>query len=362
MKTQAIIGHQAVRTDLIRSIRSGRLPQVLLVTGDPGVGKQTLGRWLAQSVLCSAPAEAPCGLCQPCRLVAGLTHPDFHWFIPIPRPKATDGDKQLDEAADAIATAIAARRASPVYAPAAGLEIHGVASARLLLKTASMTTVMGGRRVFLVGEADRLVPQEASPEAANSLLKFLEEPPASTIVILTTTDVSRVLPTIRSRAVPIRLGRLSQAEVEEGLSVLAPTLDAAERSRRAAESEGSLGRALHHKASTQADSNVEQLLTTIRQGGAARYERVLSQGTFQARGDFTDLLDGLTATFSAAARSDLGGSNRPIPSVLRDVAPASRFLDALDRVAAAREAAQGNVNPQLVLATVTAEIAEALWR
>ena len=361
MKIQAIIGHEAIRADLTRALRSGRLPQVLLVTGDTGIGKQTLGRWLAQALLCLTPAEAPCGRCQPCRLTADLSHPDFHWLIPIPRPKATDGDKQLEEAADSIATALAARRASPVYPPATGLENHGVASARLLLKTASMTTVMGGRRIFLIGEADRLVPQEANPEAANALLKFLEEPPATTTVILTTTDVSRVLPTIRSRAVPVRLGRLSEDQIEAGLALLAPTLDGPERKRRALTAEGSLGRALHHKASTQTDTNVEQLLTTIRQGGAARYERILSQGTFQARGDFAELLDGLTATLSSAARTDLGGSGRPIPSVLHDVTPSSRFLDALDRVSSAREAAQGNVNPQLVLATVTAEIAEALW-
>ncbi len=361
MKTIPVIGHETVRRDLSRALRSGRLPQVLLVTGDQGVGKQTLGRWLAQAALCSNPPEAPCGTCQNCRLVAGLTHPDFHWLIPIARPKATEGDKQIEEAADSIATAIAARRANPVYPAATGLENHGVASARLLLKTGSMTTVMGGRRIYLVGEADRLVPQEANPEAANALLKFLEEPPASTTVILTTTDVSRVLPTIRSRAVPIRLGRLSDEQIDAGLVSLAPTIDAAERQRRTLGAEGSLGRALHHKASATTDANVEQLLATIKQGGAGQYERILSQATFAARGDFAELLDGLTATLSSAARADLGGAGRAVPAVLRDVTPPSRFLDALDRVTAAREAAQGNVNPQLVLAAVTAELAEALW-
>lgn len=362
MKIQQVIGHEAARHDLERAYRSGRLPQVLLITGDSGIGKQTLGRWLAQMILCDSPNTAPCGTCQACRLVADLGHPDFHWFIPIPRPKAGDNDKQVEEAAESIAAAVAARRASPVYAPPSGLENHGVASARLLLKTGSMTTVMGRRRVFLVGEADRLVPQEANPEAANALLKFLEEPPASTTILLTTTDVSRVLPTIRSRAVPIRLGRLSESQIEAGLTLLASSLDPAERRRRASLAEGSLGRALHHRASTEADAAVEQLLATIKQGGAGRFERALGQGTFQARGGFADLLDALTATLSAAARADLGGSGRSVPAVLQDVTPASRFLDALDRVTAAREAAQGNVNPQLVLATVTAELQEALWR
>jgi hypothetical protein len=57
--------------------------------------------------------------------------------------------------------------------------------------------VEADRKVFLVGEADRLVPQESSPEAANALLKLLEEPPANTWIIPTTTEQELVLPTIR---------------------------------------------------------------------------------------------------------------------------------------------------------------------
>lgn len=355
-----VVGHQTAKADLLRAVRSGRIPQVLLLTGDQGIGKQTLGRWLGQVLLCSAgPAAAPCGTCQGCRFVAELTHPDFHWFIPIPRPKAADADKQMDEAAESIGAAVAARRANPVYGPPAGLEFHGVASARLLLKTASLTTVLGGRRVILLGDADRLVPQESSQEAANALLKFLEEPPANAVVMLTTTDVSRVLPTIRSRAVPIRLGRLSEREIEAGLERLAPTLDPAERRRRAAAAEGSLGRALNPGGESGADAQVEQLLTAIKQGGAAPYEMALRQGAFQARGAFSDMLERLAETFSTALRG--GTAARPMSAVLRDIAPPTRFLDALDKVGAAKEAALGNVNPQLLLATLTTEIGEALW-
>src|SRR5690349_11522461 len=116
MKETAVFGHEATRSELARAASAHRLPQVLLVTGDQGVGKQTVGRWIAALLLCKQPADgAPCGACQPCRLVADLTHPDFHWFVPIPRPKAGDPDKQLEEVKETLGEIMAARRETPVY-------------------------------------------------------------------------------------------------------------------------------------------------------------------------------------------------------------------------------------------------------
>ena len=90
---------------------------------------------------------------------------------------------------------------------------HSLASVRLLQRQAALTSVEGGPRVFILGEADRLIAQESSQEAANALLKLLEEPPAGSLFLLTTVEARRLLPTMRSRAVPIRLGRLTDAEV-----------------------------------------------------------------------------------------------------------------------------------------------------
>ncbi|MBX3146751.1 MAG: AAA family ATPase [Gemmatimonadales bacterium] len=360
MSDPFIIGHEQARTNLAAAHQAGRLPQVLLVTGERGVGKQTLGRWLAALTLCEN-AGAPCGTCRGCRLVAGLSHPDFHWFVPIPRPKASDPDKQVEEVRETLGEVMAGRRENSAYLPPDGLAMHGVASARLILRTGTLTTVHGGRRVILIGGAERLVPQEANQEAANALLKFLEEPTAQTIVVLTTTDPSRVLPTIRSRAVPIRLGRLTPDQVEAGLTRLAPTLSAAERRQRAAHADGSIGRALAVEGGAAINDEVEQLLTATRDGGSARFERVLKQGPWAARGDFSLLLDGLTQVLSNAARATAGGPAEPVPAMLRDVRVPGRFLRALDRIEAVREAARVNVNPQLLLATLTAELSDALW-
>ena len=87
----------------------------------------------------------------------------------------------------------------------------------------------------------------------------------------------------------------------------------------------------------------------------------MRQGPWQARGDFTELLDRLANTLGRAVRVASGGPATPIPESLRAVTNPARFLVALERVDAAREAAQGNVNPQLLLATLTGELAEALW-
>jgi DNA polymerase-3 subunit delta' len=356
-------GHQSVRADLIRAHALSRLPQVLLVTGEPGVGKQRLGLWIAQLVLCSASADGhrPCGRCRPCRLVAGLSHPDLHWFVPVPRPKAGDLDRQVEEVREALIDLMAARRESAGYAPPDGMAMHGVASARLILRTAALTTVEGGRRVILIGDADRLVPQESSPEAANALLKFLEEPPPSALIVLTTTEPTRVLPTIRSRAVPVRLGRLSTAEVEAALGELVPSLSADERHQRAAAAEGSVGRALDPKGPEGRRLEAGQLLAAASQG-PARFERVLRQAAWQARGDFTALLDTVAETLRDRVRhlttADPTGAE---PEALRGVRDPARLVTALERVEEARDLARGNVNPQLLLATLTGQLAEALW-
>ncbi len=361
MPTHRLFGHRDPRKQLARAFAQGRLPQVLLLTGDPGVGKQRLGLWLAQLALCEAPGEEPCGQCRACRLVSDLTHPDFHWFVPLPRPKAGDQDKQVEEIREALAETMEGRRKQSIYGEPDGMSIHGVASARWLLRLSTLTTVEGGRRVVLVGHADRLVPQEASQEAANSLLKFLEEPPASTMVILTATDPTRVLPTIRSRSTPVRLGRLSAAELDEALTSLAPDLSARDRAARIQASEGSLGRALAPADENAVARAVDDLLGAVRRGGAARFEASLRQGPWAARGDFSALLDGLAVALGEAAGA---ASGKPrggvVAEALRDVDDPERMLVALEKVETARETVQRNVNPQLVLANLTGELA-ALW-
>jgi DNA polymerase-3 subunit delta' len=238
-----------------------------------------------------------------------------------------------------------------------------MASVRLLQRRASLTSVEGGRRVFIVGEADRLVPQESSPEAANAMLKLLEEPPPGALFVLTAVDSRRVLPTIRSRAVPVRLGRLSDADVREFLrSRPEPKLSPTELDQRVRTAQGSIGAALAAADETaQAYRAAEELIEAVAKGRGPMLERALRQAPYAARGEFTAMLDALADTLGEAARGALGQpARRPLPKSLQRVAGAEPLLRALDRVAEAREAAAGNVNPQLLLAVLGDELAEVL--
>jgi len=363
MPLAPLIGHGDARRRLARAHRGDRLPQVLLVTGPSGVGKQRLALWLAQLLVCEQAGLDPCGECRRCRLVMGLSYADLHWFVPIPRPKAGDPDKQVEEAAELIADVMEERRGSGLWAPPDGMASHSMASVRLLQRRASLTSVEGGARIFIIGDADRLVPQESSPEAANALLKLLEEPPPGSMFVLTTVDPRRVLPTIRSRAVPLRLARLADQEVREFLAAhLQPPLAGTALEERAALAAGAIGQAVAaDETAGQAYIAAHELLAAVLSGPGPALERALRQPPYQARGEFAAMLDALADTLGEAARGTLGQPvRRPVPdALLRHRSPAP-LLRAIERVGQAREAAWGNVNPQILLAVLGEELAEVL--
>ncbi|MGH7510219.1 MAG: ATP-binding protein [Gemmatimonadales bacterium] len=363
MPLPPLIGHQATRERLARAVRGGRLPQVLLLSGPAGVGKQRLALWLAQLLSCEQRAAEPCERCRACRLVAGLSHSDVHWFVPIPRPKASDPDKQVEEAALAIAQVLEERRTVPLYQPADGMAAHSLASVRLIQRHAALTSVEGGPRVFILGEADRLIAQESSQEAANALLKLLEEPPPGSLFVLTTVEARRLLPTMRSRAVPLRLGRLSDAEVTGFLKAqLQPALSARELEHRVALAEGSIGCAIAAgDDSGKALQAAQQWLEAVLAGSGPSLERALRQPPWSARGEFTAMLDAVAETLGEAARGTLGQPvRRPVPPALLRYRHPDPLLKAMEHVADAREAAWGNVNPQILLAVLGEELAEVL--
>jgi DNA polymerase-3 subunit delta' len=336
---------------------------VLVISGPAGVGKQRLALWLAQLLVCERKESEPCGRCRPCHLVDGLAFADLHWFVPIPRPKAADPDKAVEEAALAIAEVLEERRAKPLYGSPDGMASHSMASVRLLHQRAALTSVEGGPRIFILGDAERLVPQESSQEAANALLKLLEEPPIGSVFVLTTVDPRRLLPTIRSRAVPVRLQRLSDADVRAFLTKqIEPALSPGALEARVVSAAGSIGDAFGaDEEAGKAYHAADQLLEAVLAGPGAIYERTLRQPPYAARGEFTAMLDALADTLGEAARGVLGQpTRRPVPPALLRRGNPSSLLQAMARVAEAREAAYGNVNPQILLAVLGEDLAEVL--
>jgi hypothetical protein len=158
---------------------------------------------------------------------------------------------------------------------------------------------------------------------------------------------------------------LSDAEVTAFLEAnLAPKPGTGELKERVVRAQGAIGMALSDDAGAAsarraAAGFIDEVLAGPGEGGAA--VRALGQTPWAARGEFTAMLDAMVETLSDATRVSLGqGSMRPVPPHWLQNRGAASFLAATERVVAAREAAQGNVNPQLLLATLADELAGAL--
>jgi len=350
-----VYGHDELRSRLAASMHARKLPSALLLTGAAGVGKQRLGLWIAQGLLCETGPGEPCGACHSCRLAANLSHPDINWFFPITRPKGEE-DRQADEAEELLAQAVTARRDQPLYARPDGMAAIFLPLVRVLHRRAQMRPAMGRSKVFVVGEAERLVPQASSQEAANALLKVLEEPPPDTYFILTAAEPASLLPTIRSRLVQLRVRRLKAAEVARFLTeVPQPPLAAAEARRRAELAGGSIGAALALDAG-QADAAAaaQALLDAAVHGREARFRYVLGLKPFGGRGDFSDTLEAAGELLRDRLAAQLRGPGAGAE------APATGLLEAIRDIERARKLARGNGNPQLIAADLTRRLAERL--
>lgn len=358
MPIPPLYGHEGIRNRLVGAIASGRLPQALLFEGPRGVGKQRLALWLGQTLVCEAggkPGAAekgsrePCGECRHCRLVVTLSHPDVQWFVPLElSKKGADADKQVELVEEALGEEMAVRREQPYYEAPSGLASHGIASVRLLLRRLALRPALARRRVIIVGDAERLVPQRANPEAANALLKALEEPPPDTLLVLTAADADALLPTILSRVVRVRVARLADSVVAAFAQRELGVTGQRELAQRVALAEGCIGRFLASGgrgaggAAGEGGVAAERFLAAVEGGPVRRYAFALTQQPFQARGAFTDMLDGLLERLRAQARA---GSET------------QKVVEAIARVLEARGLAQGNVNPQLVAAVLAEDLA-----
>ena len=354
MSIVPIYGHDALRSRLASAIVRGTLPSSLLLHGKRGVGKQRLALWLAQALVCASPHPdgRPCGRCQACRFAGALGHPDIHWFFPRPRLEtdASPADVMADFS-DAIAERV---KSSGLYAGSSGNDGVYVATVRTLVQAASVSPAMGKRKVFIVGDAERMVPQEGSEQAANALLKMLEEPPANTFVILTSSEPGALLPTIRSRVVNIRVAPLTTRDMESFLAD--PTVaDALRRSHAkmatadyARVAEGAPGRLFESDERDAAISGAQRLLETALSGDRSKTIRAaMAQGSSKARGAFSDTLDELTALLAERARAAVARGDE------RAAVGASR---AIANVEHAKTLATGNVSPALITATLLRDI------
>ncbi len=222
-----LIGHEAAWSEVDAAWRSGRFAHAWLITGPRGIGKASFAYLAAKAILTAPPQGEGDGL-----------------FGPVPTPP-------LHREPDAAHPALA-RIESGAYPDLVTVEIGWtddkmtkrrteivVDDVRAVGAFLAMTPAEGGWRVVVVDAAD-----EMNRNAANALLKNLEEPPKRTVLFLVAHNPARLLPTIRSRCRRLELAPLSRTETAEGLARLLPEESETRRDTLAHMAHGSLGAAM----------------------------------------------------------------------------------------------------------------------
>lgn len=242
-------------THLRESIAAERFPQAMILAGPKGAGKYTLSLMLARAVNCLNRPESDglpdfCGTCANCqRIGEAASLEDRVAEAVAAREEMRDVDKRetrifVQTHPDVL-----------VIPPDPPQLLIKLGQVRQAIHVAYYRPPVEARRAFTIFTASAFMK-----EAANSLLKLLEEPPAHTSLVLLSENPQELLPTIRSRAIVYRLGALPAAELEAVLAERRPELKAAERGLIARLAEGAVGKAIGFDLETYLASRQDALI------------------------------------------------------------------------------------------------------
>lgn len=239
MGFQDFLGNAATVTHLRESIRAGRFPHSMILAGPRGAGKYKLALMLAQAVNCLSPTETDglpdfCGECSNCRRIGEAANLEERVEQAV---STRDEMREADKRETRIL--IQTHPDVLIVPPDPPQLLIKLGQVRQAIHVAHFRPPVEARRAFTIFTTSAFMK-----EAANSLLKLLEEPPEHTSLVLLTENPQELLPTIRSRAVIHRLGAIPVAEIEALLAERRPELRSQERALAARLAEGAIGRAL----------------------------------------------------------------------------------------------------------------------
>jgi DNA polymerase III subunit delta' len=312
-----VVGASGPRAYFERLTRQ-TLAHAYIFSGAQGVGKKSFARRLAQSLLCTAPKTVVLGYdgtCVSCRLFARQAHhPDF---------LEHEGTLRIGER-DA----------------AGGFGAEDL-TARDLVRQLSLESYTGGMRVLLLGDLDF-----ATHHAANALLKFFEEPPSGVVLVITSSAPSRLLPTIRSRAIEVRFPLLTRAELAEIL-----------RRKGYESAQVESGSALGQGSATRAIAALEGEESSVRAQAARWFFEVVAGKTPEENWASRETLDTGLETLKGLVRDWLAMQAAKAEPLYSDyerelralpLLSPQRVASVLSRLDDAQRLARTNVNPSMV--------------
>ncbi len=213
-----VIGQDKVKQILINAILKEKIPNAYLFYGPEGVGKDAMAIEFAKALNCERNKTEACDKCKTCKAISEFSHPNVKLIFKLPVGKnETKEDLPLDKLDESeikiIQEQVKLKAQNPYHKitipRANNIKINSI---REIKMEVSRSMFIPGWRVIIVSEADAMTEQ-----AANAFLKTLEEPALKTVIILTTSNKDKLLPTIISRCQLVKFSYLSDDEIAKAL-------------------------------------------------------------------------------------------------------------------------------------------------
>lgn len=218
MQFSQVIGNEPLKALITQMVDNDRLPHAILFSEDGSWGAMAMALALATYVNCENPSGGDsCGVCDSCHKYGKLIHPDLHFVFPVAASKSLSESEKKAPISDYFLESF---RQMVLTNPYFGEEdlydtieidnkngIISASEAKRLFEKLSLRAFEGRYKTVVI-----YLPEKMNQDAANKLLKLLEEPPAGTLFLLVSHAPERIISTIRSRCQHIRLSPLSKEE------------------------------------------------------------------------------------------------------------------------------------------------------
>lgn len=313
-----MIGQDAVKAHLKKSLRSGKISHAYIFYGEKGSGKKSLAELFARSLQCECGTEEPCNQCISCRQALHGNQPDII-YVQHEKPTVISVDeirKQVNH-------------------------------------TVGIKPYSSNRKVYIIEDAEKM-----NVQAQNALLKTLEEPPAYAVLLLLTSNLEALLQTIRSRCITLTMKPVSELQIQQYLmkEVQIPDYQAAVC---AAFARGNVGRAKELAVSTEFETLKEETLQLLQQLSQKSLADLaaFAKGKADKNSNTEGFLELLQMWYRDVLLYKATGNAKQLifqeeQSVIKNMASNStyeklnRMLEAIEQ---ARSRIAGNVNAELTL-------------